>query len=213
MNTITENINNIDLNGLEFTCYKFYTDVMEYNWKDISTVEDYIIEKKNFNQLQNFDLAFQKIDLRTGNIVGNIFSTLGGLDKIEIDLQNNVTLTRNCIYFSTHTCIHHQELEAILEHESQTLYKSYYPNSYNLKYIYKKSIMADELLKINVATNDVEERILLTNKISDIPELYFNNLPTDFINLITKQKIAIKQIGDNDISPFVVYKLINNCNE
>jgi hypothetical protein len=65
--------------------------------------------------------------------------------------------------------------------------------------------MTDELLKIDAATNNVESKILLTNKVSDIPEQYFNTLPTDFITLITKQKIAIREISIDENDPFVVY--------
>jgi len=205
MNTIEENIKNTDFNNLEFLCYRFYTDIMEYNWQQISTPSEYCSQKNGFNYLQKIEFTNQKIDLNTGVISSNIFLGLGGLDRLEVDLQNNVTLTRKCIYNSTHYCSEHHEPESILKHESQTVKKSYFPNSHDVEYIYKKSVVTDELIKINYLTNNIEDKILLTNKISDISEMYFDKLPTDFIALITKQKIAIREISISENDPFVIY--------
>jgi hypothetical protein len=205
MTTIEENIASTDYNKKEFICYKFYTDIMGYNWKVFNTVEDYINGKPDLNSLQNIHFLFQKIDLKSGNIVRDIFQSFADMDYLEVDSQNNVTLSRKCIYNTTPYCAHHLDPDAILRHESQTIKKSYFLNSHNVEYIFKNSVMTDELLKINASTNNVESKILLTNKVSDIPEQYFNNLPTGFITLITKQKIAIREVNINENDPFVVY--------
>jgi hypothetical protein len=205
MKSIKKNTANLNLDEYGYNCYRFYTDVLGYKWRCVNNLEEYLNLKNDLNELQKIKLHSQKINLMTGNIESNIFEGLGGLDSLEINDQKDISIVRSCIYYYYNYDSRENKNDTIKQFESQVIAKGYKVNTFEPEYIFKKSVTTNELFKIDINTKEIINKDLLTNKVSDIPEQYFNNLPNDFIDLITDQTITITKVHSSPEASFVVY--------
>lgn len=203
MKTLKELYQEINYDEISFKAYKFLEQV--YNWKPLTESEYH--DAESLAELKYPRLATQILDLEEGKIKETTYDCCYGYNEIVFNGNEIKSYGKRIIKPSMGGgCNCGKDETRVEEFESMPYQSILDPITDKCIAEGFEKVSEYKIIKKNKETKEVIDELNLINSIGDLPTSLFEKLPSDFVDLITEEKIEL--IGYSTLnSPYVKYRI------